>query len=309
MDLAIMIEGQDGLNWPRWQKLAQAAEDFGYAGLYRSDHYTNPNPPDLDSLELWVSLVWLASHTKRIKFGPLVSPFSFRHPSITTRMAVAVDDLSGGRLVLGLGAGWQVREHEMFGLDLLDVPGRMKRFSEGLEVVTQLLNSDEPVNFSGSHYQLKDAILLPSPQRKGRPEILVGGNGKKRTLELAAKYADEWNGTGQTPEKFRERMTRLDEYLAAEGRKPGDLRRSAMLTTVFGKDATDLKRKLTALEIDKDEWHAHGALIGEASEILEQLAALAAAGCQQVMMQWLEQDDIHGLEAMAKAVLEPARKL
>lgn len=124
MELSIMIEGQDGLTWPRWQRLAQAAEDFGFAGLYRSDHYTNMNPPEKDSLELWVSLTWLASHTKRIHFGSLVAPFSFRHPSMTARMAAAVDDLSDGRLVLGLGAGWQVREHEMFGLDLLELPER-----------------------------------------------------------------------------------------------------------------------------------------------------------------------------------------
>jgi F420-dependent oxidoreductase-like protein len=304
-----MIEGQNGLNWPRWQKLAQAAEDFGYAGLYRSDHYTNPNPPELDSLELWVSLVWLASHTKRIKFGPLVAPFGFRHPSMTARMATAVDDLSGGRLVLGLGAGWQVREHEMFGLELLDVPGRMKRFHEGLEVVSQLLHSDKPVDFDGTYYKLKQAILLPRPQRKGGPEILVGGNGKKRTLQLAAKFAGEWNGTGQTPETFSERMARLDEYLAAEGRKPSELRRSAMLTTIFGSDAAEVKRKLAAMGASREELRARGALVGEAGEILEQLAVLAAAGCQQVMMQWLDLDDIAGLQAMAGSVVEKAKKL
>src|SRR5512143_629300 len=110
-----MIEGQNGLTWPRWQRLAQAVEELGFAGLYRSDHFTNSEPPDIDALELWVSLTWLASHTQRIDFGPLVSPVSFRHPVQTARMASAVDDLSAGRLVLGLGAGWNVREHELFG--------------------------------------------------------------------------------------------------------------------------------------------------------------------------------------------------
>lgn len=109
MEIALMVEGQNGLNWPRWQRIAQAAEDLGFVGLYRSDHYTNASGPDLDSLELWVSLTWLASHTSRIEFGPIVSPVSFRHPTMTARMAAAVDDLSGGRLQLGLGAGWQVR--------------------------------------------------------------------------------------------------------------------------------------------------------------------------------------------------------
>src|SRR5258706_15341488 len=117
MDIALMIEGQHGVNWPRWMEIARLAEDLGFVGLYRSDHFTDPTPPDLDSLELWVSLTWLASHTQRIEFGPLVSPVSFRNPVMTARMAGAVDDLSGGRLQLGLGAGGQQREHYDFGFD------------------------------------------------------------------------------------------------------------------------------------------------------------------------------------------------
>ena len=119
LEIAVMIEGQNGLNWARWQRIARLAEEAGFVGLFRSDHFTNGNPPDLDSLELWTSLTWLADNTKRIEFGPLVTPFSFRHPAFTTRMAAAVDDLSGGRLTLGLGAGWQEREHALFGFDLL----------------------------------------------------------------------------------------------------------------------------------------------------------------------------------------------
>jgi len=125
MDVAIMVEGQWGLNWPRWQRIARAVETLGFAGLYRSDHITNQEPPYQDSLELWVSLTWLADHTQHIAFGPLVSPVSLRHPVTTARMAGAVDDLSGGRLHLGLGAGWQEREHAGYGFDLLDVPRRL----------------------------------------------------------------------------------------------------------------------------------------------------------------------------------------
>ncbi|MEX1247920.1 MAG: TIGR03560 family F420-dependent LLM class oxidoreductase [Anaerolineales bacterium] len=303
MDLALMIEGQDGLNWERWKRLAAAAEDLGFAGLYRSDHYTNAHPPEKDSLELWVSLTYLGMHTKRIQFGPLVSPFSFRHPSITARMAAAVDDLSGGRLQLGLGAGWQEREHEMFGLDLLDIPGRMRRFREGLEVVTSLLNSDKAVNYSGKYYQLKDAILLPRPKRPGGPPIIVGGNGQMRTLQLAAKYADEWNGLGQTTAKFKERNARLDEFLEAEGRRPGDVRRSLMIGVYFGRDAKQLEKVVKISGKSADELRQGGRLVGEGSRIVEQLGALAEAGCQRVMLQWLQQDDLDGLEALAKSVL------
>src|SRR5512137_2445052 len=137
LEIAIMLEGQNGLNWPRWQKLAAAVEALGFAGLYRSDHFTNADGPDQDSLELWVSLTWLATHTRRIEFGPLVTPVSFRHPTLTARMAAAVDDLSDGRLTLGLGAGWQEREHTNFGLELLGLKERFSRFEEGLEVISR----------------------------------------------------------------------------------------------------------------------------------------------------------------------------
>jgi len=309
MELSIMIEGQDGLNWPRWKRLAQAAEDFGYAGLYRSDHFTNMNPPEKDSLELWVSLTWLASHTQRIHFGPLVSPFSFRHPALTTRMAAAVDDLSNGRLVLGLGAGWQVREHEMFGLPLLELPERMQRFEEGLDAVSRLLISGTPVDIDGAYYQLKQALLLPRPQRPGGPPILVGGNGKQRTLRLAAQYAREWNGVGLTPEAYAERMPLLDAYLAHYKRQPSEVKRSIMVRCLFERDATQLAALLAGTPYTADEWRQRGALVGEPGQLLEQLAALAAAGCQQVMLQWIDQDDIAGLEALAKSVLPAAANL
>ena len=218
LEIAIMVEGQNGLNWERWQRLATAVDELGFAGLYRSDHYTNPEKPDLDSLELWVSLTWLASHTKNIEFGPLVSPVSFRDPTMTARMASAVDDLSNGRLVLGLGAGWQAREHTNYGWDLLDIKPRFDRFAEGLEVVTQLLNSDEPVAFNGDYYHLEDAILLPRPQRPGGPPILIGGNGPQLALPLVAKYASEWNAVYISPEGFKEKNALLDGMLVENGR-------------------------------------------------------------------------------------------
>ena len=211
LEIAIMLEGQNGLNWPRWQKLAAAVEDLGFAGLYRSDHFTNADGPDLDSLELWVSLTWLASHTRRIEFGPLVTPFSFRHPAFTARMACAVDDLSGGRLTVGVGAGWQEREHRHFGFDLLDVRRRFACFEEGLQVITRLLKSDTPVDFNGTYYQLNEAILLPRPRRPGGPPLLIGGNGVERTLPLVARFAKEWNAVFLPAAKFAASNRRLDE--------------------------------------------------------------------------------------------------
>src|SRR5438045_3913259 len=144
------------------------------------------------------SLTYLADHTQRIHFGPLVAPLSMRNPSLLARQAAALDDLSNGRMILGLGAGWQEREHHLFGFDLGDVPTRFSRFEEGLEVVTRLLKSDEPVTFEGHFFQLRGATLLPRPQRPGGPSILLGGNGVKRTLPLVARYADIWKDRKST---------------------------------------------------------------------------------------------------------------
>jgi F420-dependent oxidoreductase-like protein len=301
MDLAIMIEGQNGLNWPRWQRIARAVEDLGFAGLYRSDHFTNTNPPDIDSLELWVSLTWLASHTRRIEFGPLVTPLSFRHPVWTARMAAAVDDLSGGRLILGVGAGWQEREHTNFGFDLLSVPERLARFREGMQVITRLLREREPVTFDGEYYRLREAVLLPHPAGHNRPPILVGGN--RAVLPVVAGYADEWNTAFKTPAAFVELNAQLDDLLRKQGRDPGAVRRSLMTGLVFGRDEADLQRGLAARNQSVEALRERGVVAGVAAQVVEQLGALSRAGVQRAMLQWFDLDDIDGLEVFAKGVL------
>lgn len=297
-EIAIMVEGQMGLTWPRWQRMARAVEDLGFVGLYRSDHFTNAEPPDEESLETWTSLTWLADRTERIEFGPLVSPVSFRHPAMLVRMAAAVQDLSGGRLTLGLGAGWMVREHENFSYPLLDVPGRLKRFEEALIVISRLL-AGERATFSGEHYQFNDAILLPLPQQ--RIPILIGGNGMKVTPRLVARFADEWNGIYLTPERFAERSQRIDELLRENGRAPESVRRSIMTGLTFGRDDADVRRQLIGQT--PDEARNAGRIAGTASEVKAQLAALAAVGVQRVMLQYLDYDDLSRLEAFAAAVL------
>jgi F420-dependent oxidoreductase-like protein len=306
LELAIMIEGQNGLNWPRWQRIVRKVEELGFSGLHRSDHFTNARPPNLDSLELWTSLTWLAANTTRIKFGPLATPVSFRHPALTARMAAAVDDLSGGRLTLGLGAGWQEREHEIFGFDLLSIEERFKRFEEGVQVVKQLLENDDPVTFTGVYYRLKEAVLLPRPSRPGGPGILIGGNGLKRTLPIAAKYAREWNGVFLTPEQFKEHSRRLDELTEGAGRNPAEIERSIMAGLVFGADQAQLDARLAERaggKADAGELKSRGLIVGTPAEVVDQLGALAEAGVQRVMLQWLDLDDMDGLEALARTVL------
>jgi F420-dependent oxidoreductase-like protein len=301
LEVAIMIEGQDGIDWTRWQRLARAAEDLGYAGLFRSDHFTNPSGPNKDALELWSSLTWLADNTSRIEFGPLVSPVSFRHPVITAWQASAVDNLAGGRLRLGIGAGWQEREHDAYGFDLLDIDRRFARFEEGLEVITRLLRNDEPVSFDGEFYRLRDAVLMPRSPRPGGPPIVIGGNGPHRTLPLAARYADEWNAVFVTSERFAELNARLEELLQETGRPPGQVRRTLMTRAISGRTATDVERKLGGESAD--ELQARGIIVGTGPEVAEQLGSLDEAGVERVMLQWLETDDLDGLEAMAQSVL------
>jgi len=296
-----MVEGQEGVGWERWRRLAGAVDDLGYAGLYRSDHFPNDQTGSYrDSLELWASLAWLAENTSRIEFGPLVSPVSFRHPVITAWQASTVDNLACGRLRLGLGAGWNEWEHGTFGFDVLDTDRRFARFEEGLAVVTRLLRNDEPVSFDGEFYHLRDALLLPRSPRPGGTPVVVGGNGVRRTLPLAAHYADEWNAVFLKAEAFRDLNARLDGLVREAGRAPDQVRRTLMTRVIFGRTEADLDRKLDGAS------RAHlpdAVLAGTANEIVERLGRLSEAGVQRVMLQWLEVDDIDALEAMAHTVL------
>jgi alkanesulfonate monooxygenase SsuD/methylene tetrahydromethanopterin reductase-like flavin-dependent oxidoreductase (luciferase family) len=184
--------------------------------------------------------------------------------------------------------------------------GRFARLTEGLEVISRLLHSDAAFDYTGNYYRLKEALLLPRPAREGGPPILVGGNGEKRTLPLAARYADEWNAIYVPAERFKELTGRLDELVLAEGRQPQQVRRSLMTGCVFGRNQEDLAGKVEARTQGKrsaQELRTRGLLAGTAVDFLEQLAALEKAGVQRVMIQWLDLDDLEGLEALARDVL------
>lgn len=309
-----MIEGQNGLTWPRWKKIVDEVESLGFAGLFRSDHFTNANPPDKDSLELWVSLTYLADHTERIHFGPLVCPLTFRHPAMIARQAAALDDLSGGRMVLGVGAGWQEREHRLFGFDLEANPVRFARLEEGLQVTTELLASDGPVEFKGRFYRIEEVTLLPRPQRHGGPPVLVGGSGPRRIPELAGRFASWWNGVFLTPELFKERVATVDAFASKSGRDPAEIKKTLMTGLFFGIDTERLSQQLDPLRARPDLagrsdsdmvslLRERGVVAGTPAQVREQLGALEDAGCQEVMLQWLELDNIEGLRDLAQAVL------
>lgn len=319
--ISISLSGMTGLDWPRWQRLATEVEALGFAGFYRYDHFAWPTPrasiPEPDSLDLTASLTWLASHTQRIQFGPLVAPFSFRDPHLLARQAVAIDDLSGGRLVLGVGAGWLEREHTMYGYELGDTPTRMARLEEGLAVVSGLLRRSEPFRYEGRFFQMRDAVLRPRPQRPHGPPILVGGAGPKRTLPLVARYADIWNVEGIDPALLRERSARLDQLLVKEGRRPKDVKRTVHLRVFCGRDLAELNRRFQGLRPVFPAWTDlgpadllqtlrqtfSGTCAGTPEEVVAQLRAYTDIGLDELMLQWTVADDIEGLQLLADYVL------
>ena len=324
MQISITIEAQEGLTWSSWKRIVSEVENLGYAGLFRSDHF----PGDKAALELVVSLAYLADHTQRLHFGSLVAPLSFRDPAMLARQAASLDDLSGGRLVLGLGAGWVEQEHQVWGYHLGDPNTRSARFKEGLEVISLLLHSDEPVTYEGQFYQLHEARLLPRPRRPGGPAILIGGNGVRRTLPLVARYADVWNVFHLTPNIFRERSEILDNLLRKEGRQPSEVKRTMMAQVFCGHNETELKRRadfayrnwvpeltdqpfdslLEALDnmispLLKSVGATFSPLVGTPDEVVQQIRAYEEAGVEELILQWFDLDDIEGLQMYAEFIL------
>lgn len=317
MEISISSEAQFGMTWPRWQALVAAVEKLGFAGLYRADHFTiQPAPPDEAALETIVSLTYLADHTQRIRFGTLVAPLSMRDPIMLARQASAIDDLSHGRMVLGLGAGWNEREHAMFGYPLGDNATRFGRLEAGLEVITRLLRTTEPVTFSGRFVNLKEAMLLPHPARPGGPRILVGGSGLKRTLPLVARYANIWNGDNLSPEGFKERSAILDGHVRAANRQPQDVKRTLSLFIVCGRDAAENERRVKGFRgFVSDFAHAStddirhtlrtgwNAFVGTPAEVVDQMNAYAAAGVEEMMLHWVDTAEMEGLHLLSEQVL------
>lgn len=305
IDVSIMIEGQDGLSWPRWQRLARAAEELGFSGLYRSDHFLDSEGDAKDALEAWISFAWLASNTQRIAFGPLVSPLSFRNPVMLAWQASGIDALACGRLRLGVGAGWKEGEHRAFGFELPPLDERFARLEEGIQVIKALTRTSEPSSFEGTYFRLSGAMMSPRSPRSDSPPLVIGGNGPRRTLPLVAKYADEWNSVSLTIEQFQERNAQLVELLKAEGRPADAVKRTLMTRGLVGRDERELLAKADAKTIETAR--ERGGIVGTPSAMVEQLGRVAEAGVQGVMLQWLDLDDIAGLELIASEVLPQIR--
>ncbi|MGJ3237351.1 MAG: TIGR03560 family F420-dependent LLM class oxidoreductase [Anaerolineae bacterium] len=300
MQIGLMFEGQMGLNWDYWKQILRIAEDAGYQSVFRSDHFTNPQGDIQDALELWTSLTYAATTTHSIEFGPLVTPITFRHPSLLAQYASSVDVLSGGRLVLGMGTGWQDREHEAFGIPFPPLSERYEHLQDGLEMISRLFAAEEPISYDGKHYALKDANIT---MKRPNTTILIGGNGPKKTLPLAAKYAHEWNAVYLNMDDFKSRNALLDEYLEQEGRAKQDVKRSLMIRCIYGKDDSALARKLETVNSSKAELQERGIVVGTGAEVVEMLGKWQDTGLQRIMLQWIELDDLPTLEDLANDIL------
>lgn len=231
-------------SWSDTLALARHAEASGWHGLWYADHFM-PNAEDTSgpTSECWTTLAALAASVPRIRIGALVTGNTYRHPAVLAKMAANVDNISGGRCVLGLGAGWQENEHRAYGIDFSTLGGRMSRLEEACQVVTGLL-SNEKTNFAGKHYQLTDAPLAPKPVQRPLP-LLIGGGGEQRTLRIAARYANEWNVWG-TPELLKHKGGILDRYCEEIGRDPATIAHSAQGMLVLTDDAAMVERMKAA---------------------------------------------------------------
>jgi alkanesulfonate monooxygenase SsuD/methylene tetrahydromethanopterin reductase-like flavin-dependent oxidoreductase (luciferase family) len=312
MKVSITIEAMLGLTWPLWKQMVSELDVLGFATVFRSDHFSLGAPPVTDALELITSLTYLADHTQRVDFGSLVAPVSVRNPVMLARQAMSLNDLSEGRMILGVGSGWLKEEHAQFGYSLGDPKTRMDRLEEALQVITCLVRSEEPVSFQGRFYRLQEARLLPRPQQP--TPILVGGNGPKRTLPLVARFANIWNCQLETPESFQQLSTRLDNLIVATNRAPSDVKRTAMVLVFLFHNQEELQHVLNQIRkipffiglSDEDILYALNsmhAILGGPDEVIKRMQAYSEAGVEEFVIQCPLAKELDYLQTIAREIL------
>ena len=315
MKLGVMLEGQEGVTWDLWRQLMASVEALGFESLWRSDHFMSLEDSSRVAIETWIALTLTAVETTRLRFGPLVCPMTFRHPSLLARMAAAVDTLSGGRLVLGLGAGWNEREHRAFGIPFPPLQERIDLLEEGIEVILRLLG-DGPAHFDGRYYQLKGSNPRPKPIQQPHIPLLIGTTGAGRMLRVVARYADEWDAPGITsPPVYRARRERLDIYCRDINRNPDEIRRCVSTAYLIGHDAAALRRRGAVMQQQipslasfdpvavPEVLRTDGWIVGTPDQIVVQLRALADEGVERVMLQHNDPTHFEALELMAYEVM------
>jgi F420-dependent oxidoreductase-like protein len=306
VDLRIFTEPQQGASYDDLLRVAKKTEDAGFGAFFRSDHYLKmgdvsglPGPTDA-----WITLAGLARETSRIRLGTLVTAATFRNPSVLAISVAQVDQMSGGRVDFGIGAGWFDAEHEAMGLTLPPLKERFERYTEQLEVITGLWDTPEGETFSyhGEHYQLIDSPGLPKPAQRPRPPVIIGGGGKKKTPALAARFANEFNLPSANLKASIEQFERVEAACKEIGRDPAEITRSVWLTTAVGRDDAEVAKRAEAAGRDVD-WLRNEALGGTPAQVVDTIGRWREeAGVTRIYLQILDLADLDHLEFIASEV-------
>ncbi|MBV9594443.1 MAG: TIGR03560 family F420-dependent LLM class oxidoreductase [Actinobacteria bacterium] len=301
MDFRIFTEPQQGATYDDLLRIARTTEDLGFNAFFRSDHYVaisgdgRPGPSDA-----WLTLAALARETSRLRLGTLVTPATFRLPGPLALSVAQVDGMSGGRVELGLGAGWFEREHRAYGIPFPDTAERYARFAEQVEIIAGLLATPagQTYSFAGTYYQLTDAPALPKPAQSPRPPIILGGSARRRSVELAARFADEYN----VPFARAEVGARIARVRAAAAETGRDLVYSVALTACVGRDDAEVARRATAIDRDPTVMR-ESQLGGTPAEVVDAIGGFAELGASRIYLQTLDLHDLDHLELVASDVL------
>lgn len=312
MRICLMIEGQFDVRWDEWIAIARACEEHGIGGLFRSDHYTHPGGHGRDdALDAWATIAGLAGVTDRLRLGTLVSPVTFRHPSELARVVTTVDHISGGRVELGMGAGWMEVEHTAYGFRFPATDTRMEMLEEQIEIVVRQWTEDS-FDFDGRHYQLDDCHALPKPVQRPHPNLIIGGSAGPRSAAIAARWADEYNTLLVGVEGVRDRRRAVESAWAEAARDADELTFSLMTTCILGRDREELRERvgrfMTTLERENDvdemlEQLTEERVVGTVDEVGEKLRDLADAGVDRIMLQHLLHDDLDMIALMGEEII------
>ena len=308
MDLRIFTEPQEGATYDDLLAVAVEAERLGFGAFFRSDHYLGigsdglPGPTDA-----WVTLAGLARDTTTIRLGTLVTSATFRRPGPLAITVATVDQMSGGRVEMGIGAGWFEAEHTAYGIPFPAPKERFDRLEEQLAIITGLWATKDRFSFDGKHYKISDSPGLPKPTQP-KPPVLVGGKGPRRTPVLAAQYADEFNLPFVDEAVTEAQFARVREACERRDRDPDELTWSNALTVCIGADEAEVERRAKAIGREPGELRANG-LAGTPGEVLDKIGRYAALGSQRIYLQVLDLSDLDHLRLVAAEVLPQARAL
>jgi alkanesulfonate monooxygenase len=305
MDLRIFTEPQQGATYEQLLAVAQTAEKLGYGAFFRSDHYLAMNSDGLPGpTDAWITLAGIARETSTIRLGTLVTSATFRYAGPLAISVAQVDQMSGGRVDFGIGAGWYEKEHEAYGIPFPTLKDRFELLEETLDVVTGLWRTPvgEQFDYDGKHVQIKNSPALPKPYQDGGPPILMGGVGKKKTPALAARFASEFNLPFQSVGATKELFDGVRQACIDIDRDPNELTYSNALILCCGRNEAEIAKRAAAIGRDVDELRENG-LAGTPSELVDKLGACAEAGSERMYLQTLDLSDLDHLELVASEVM------